>query len=109
MGPEHVGDAEAADAVEGEETTAAQPVFIPTADMPDEQGEAEIQLRRTDQDELALPVFTSVANLVACCGEGQAWVVFRAETLPELVAATGATGIAQDQELPQETGDSADG
>lgn len=76
-------------------------VFIPAASEPDEYGHAEIQLRRTDEGELALPVFTSVENLVTCCGEDQAWVAFSPLSLSDLLAATGADGIAQDVELPQ--------
>ncbi len=80
------------------------PVFIPSASAPDGDGHAEIQLRRTNEGELALPVFTSAQTLVACCGEDQPWVAFYAESLPDLVAATGADGIAQDAEMPRDSG-----
>ena len=80
-----------------------RPVFVPCAARPDENG----HLRRTDLGELALPVFTSVETLVACCGEDQPWVAFRAGSLPDLVEATGATGIAQDVELPRSSGGDA--
>ncbi|MGW0890461.1 SAV_915 family protein [Saccharopolyspora sp. NPDC002578] len=100
-GAENVNEPEESEDPGGQPVRSNVPVFVPTGSEPDEDGHAEIQLRRTDEDELALPVFTSVEMLVTCCGEDQPWVAFSAESLPDLLAATGADGIAQDVELRQ--------
>lgn len=100
-GPDDVHEPEESEVSDPQSVQPNIPVFVPAASEPDEDGHAEIQLRRTDAGELALPVFTSVQTLVACCGEDQAWVSFYAESLPDLLSATGADGIAEDVELPQ--------
>lgn len=99
--PEDVDEPDESETPDAQRVDPNAPVFVPAASKPDEDGHAEIQLRRTDEDELALPVFTSVEVLVTCCGEDQAWVAFYVGSLPDLVAATGANGIAEDVELPQ--------
>lgn len=100
-GPDDVHEPEESEVPDAQPDQPHVPVFVPAASEPDEDGHAEIQLRRTDAGELALPVFTSVQTLVTCCGEDQAWVAFYAESLPDLLSATGADAIAQDVDLAQ--------
>ncbi|QGK69144.1 hypothetical protein GIY23_05980 [Allosaccharopolyspora coralli] len=84
-------------------------VLVPTAEFSSVGDEAEIQFRRTDTGQLALPIYTSVESLVACCGEEQPWLAVTLDSLPEIVSTAGADGIVQDLPLPEISGNERGG
>ncbi len=107
LGPEYFADSEPDQESERTATpvadTESEPsvVYLP-CQRPMRSGERDstLQLRRTDQGEFALPVFTSVDNLVTCCGEQQAWISINTTDLDGIAAQAGADGIAVDTPMP---------
>ncbi|GLZ50630.1 SAV_915 family protein [Actinomycetospora sp. NBRC 106378] len=81
----------------GNHTTAT--VIVPLHGVPDAD-EAVCELRLLVDDRLALPVYASVEELVACCGRAQPWMAVPAGRLGDLVAATGADGVVEGLALP---------
>lgn len=80
-------------------------LFLPTgAPVPGESGtsaEASIELRNTPDGSIALVAFSSLEQLVECCGEKQHWVRVSTEHLPKLHAHKPYDLIMLDSPLPE--------
>lgn len=76
-------------------------MIVPLQRLPDDD-EAVCELRLLVDDRLALPVYGSVEELVACCGRAQPWMAVPTGRLGDLVAATGADGVVEGLALPEE-------
>lgn len=48
-------------------------VYVPVAAAQPDQAETGFELRRLDDDRTALAVYSSLDQLVECCGAGQPW------------------------------------
>lgn len=64
--------------------------------------EAVLELRHTDQGELAVLAYGSLDALVDGCGPAQPWICLPAERLDELVGRSGADGVLWEPELSEE-------
>ncbi|MDL5159821.1 SAV_915 family protein [Actinomycetospora termitidis] len=76
-------------------------VVVPLHALPHDD-EAVCELRLLTDDRLALPVYASVEELVACCGGEQPWMTVLADRVPELRDATGADVVVEGLQLPAE-------
>ncbi|WP_169336092.1 SAV_915 family protein [Actinopolyspora halophila] len=97
--PGHFSEAE--DDEPAEPSPSPEVVYLPCQRvMHSGEHSSTVELRRTDHDELALPVFTSLERLVACCGGNQAWVSVESSSIDDIVARSGADAVAVDQMMP---------
>lgn len=71
---------------EPDESEAQWPgeVYVPTEPSHDHESELTINLRRTENGQLALLVYSTLEHLVASCGENQAWVQIPTDELDSL-------------------------
>ena len=76
-------------------------VVVPLHGLPRDD-EVVCELRRLTDERLALPVYDTVADLVACCGRAQPWMAVLADRMGELADATGADVVVPGLELPPE-------
>ena len=61
-----------------------------------------VELRRTSRGAIAVPAYSSLRSLVACCGWGQPWVITRPERLEAVARAAGATEVTVDMPIPDD-------
>lgn len=65
--------------------------------------DTRVQLRYLEDGQLALPLFSSLDELVADCGEGQPWVAIAAERVEEFRQIVGADVAVLDPSIPTES------
>lgn len=82
----HVGD-------ENVVYIASQPLANPDAD-------ATLEMRETDDGQLAVMVYSSLETLVAGAGPQQPWIAVSRERVDELVRLSGADGVLLDTVIP---------
>lgn len=86
--------------LEAEDTAA--PVFIPSLRVTAGTDRFWPELRRLVDGRLALPVYTSVGDLVDACGPHQPWVAVPVEALERLREQTVVDTIAVNVPIPPE-------
>lgn len=101
IGPEHVGDEDNEEPSGDEQQLGSTIVYLPVAaPMGSGQENVTVQLRHTDADELALPVFSDLDALVASCGKDQAWISVTTGALDDIVTQSGADSVVVDAAMP---------
>lgn len=75
------------------------PLYVPCKPVAKGSTEVELELRTTEDDELALVVYSDLETLVSCCGEVQPWLAIPADQVEALAAQAEADFIARDVEL----------
>lgn len=75
--------------------------FIPSQRARLGDTEVTLELRRTEDDQLAMLAFSSLESLVAGCGEAQPWVAVPLERVDELMRLSGADVVLWDAALPR--------
>jgi hypothetical protein len=79
-----------------------QTVFVPALRLQPGDVEAQLVLRQVD-DQLVLPVYSSLERLLAGCGSQSAWVSIRADVLDQLLPQLGDPVVLLDVPLaPQD-------
>jgi hypothetical protein len=76
--------------------TAADSTYIPSRPLRAGDAEAILELRRTEEGQLAVLAYSSLALLVAGCGEEQPWVAVPRDRVTELCRLTGADAVLWD-------------
>jgi hypothetical protein len=71
-------------------------VFLPSDLVEPEDTEMVLLTLRLDERTTALPVYSSIAELVACCGAEQPWVCVPVGRLTELAQCVGASQVLWD-------------
>jgi hypothetical protein len=85
------------------DTTTFPPVFyVPCAQVPDEDAELRVDLRRTRDGRVALLVYSALDRLVSCCGAEQPWPVLRTSDLEKVRLETGYDLVLLDMDVPPE-------
>lgn len=85
---------------EGEQTGDA--VFVPSRRLQRGDTEATLELRRTEDGQLAILAYSSLELLVDGCGEGQPWVAVPRERVAGLLSLSAADVVLWDVALSQE-------
>ncbi|MGH3440271.1 MAG: SAV_915 family protein, partial [Sciscionella sp.] len=80
----------------------SQLAYVASQHVADMGDEAVLELRETDQGELAVLAFGSLDALVGGCGPQQPWICLPAERLDELVRRSGADGVLWEPALSEE-------
>ncbi|AOW93795.1 hypothetical protein BFN03_17145 [Rhodococcus sp. WMMA185] len=60
----------------------------------------QLELRTLPDGRLALPAYTSPAELARCCGAGQPWGAVNADGMGEIKRSTGYDVVLLDGEMP---------
>lgn len=82
---------------------AAVVVYVPSERVDGGVGpDTKVQLRYLEDGLLALPLFSSLEQLIADCGEGQPWVAVPAERVEEFRHIVGADLAVLDPVMPTE-------
>ncbi|MEJ2866355.1 SAV_915 family protein [Actinomycetospora sp. OC33-EN08] len=78
-------------------------VFVPVAAVP-AAGDVDVslELRTLVDGRLALPVYSSAADLTRCCGDRQPGAAIPADRVDELLEQSGAAVVVQDLPLPDD-------
>lgn len=61
-----------------------------------------VEMRRLEDGRVALLLYTALDRLARCCGEHQAWALYRTEDLDALRRDTPFDVVMIDQELPDD-------
>lgn len=77
-------------------------ILIPVGTVSAEDQMVQMELRYTTDDQLALPIFTSLERLVESCGEEQQWLAVSRDDLRDVVNQTEADLVVEDYLLPNE-------
>ncbi|GAB3439980.1 SAV_915 family protein [Actinophytocola sediminis] len=80
---------------DGDDSTTSQ-VFVPGTAT---DTEIAFELRRTEDDRLALPVYRTIEDLVRCCGAAQAWIGVYADRVEDCAALCSADLVVWDAEV----------
>lgn len=78
------------------------PAFLPSERAYRGDTEVTVELRRTNDDRLAVLAYSSLESLVAGCGEGQPWVSLPERSVGTVVQESGADLVLWDPVLPDE-------
>lgn len=76
--------------------------FVPSQRRYPGEEEVTLELRRTEEGQLAVLAFSSLGVLVAGCGEAQPWVAVPTERLDDLVRLSGADVVLWNVGLDEE-------
>lgn len=98
VGPELIGDSYASDSEEND----AEVVYLPSERPKAGDTEVTVELRRTNDNRLAVLAYSSLESLVACCGELQPWVALPANKVTEVADHSQADVVLWDSGLPVE-------
>ena len=81
--------------------TSALPsvVLVPSRPLPADADRAFLVLRGVEGRGLVLPLYSSLAELVRCCGPDQAWVALPADIATTVAADAGAAAVVLDAVL----------
>lgn len=71
-------------------------VLVPSLRVQPGDEQAQLVLRQVDDDLLVLPAYSSIDELVRCCGPDQPWVALPADTADEVAAQAGAATVLLD-------------
>jgi hypothetical protein len=76
--------------------------YVPTVRelSPGEENAVLKLLSSTSTGQLAVLAYSSLEQLVRCCGDRQPWVAFRTQRIDALPSVTGADVLLWDEELP---------
>lgn len=77
-------------------------VFLPCEPVQRGDAEAQVHLRYTDTEQLALLVYSSLEQLIRALGEQQTWISVPAESVSDLLERTGAETVAYDPPIHHE-------
>jgi hypothetical protein len=80
-------------------TFGADVLFVPTRPR-DASGRVQLELRSLPDGRLALPVYTSIPNLVRCCGPFQHWSALGTSGFDSVKATTGFDVALVDARIP---------
>lgn len=83
------------------DNTPGEVVFVLCQPIQHGAAQAEVHLRYTDTDQLALLVYSSLDELVRAFGDKQTWISVPVDTLADLVVRTGADVIVYDTALTE--------
>lgn len=75
-------------------------LYVPVVGRPG--AAAHLELRRLPDGRLALPAYTSLDQLVSCCGAHQPWAAVDDDGLREVARATRYDVVLVDAQLPVE-------
>jgi hypothetical protein len=81
-----------------EEDATPELAYVPATVVAEE---VAFELRRTAEGGLALPAYSTLDDLVRCCGPHQRWVSVRTEGVAECARACGADVVLWDVALPE--------
>lgn len=77
--------------------------YVPTqVELSPGDENATLKLATTTDGELAALAYSSLEELVRCCGDQHPWVSFRTERIDALPSVTGADVLLWNEELPPE-------
>lgn len=71
-------------------------VYVASQPLAGADAEATLEMRETDDGQLAVMVYSSLETLVAGAGAQQPWIAVPRERVPELVRLSGADGVLLD-------------
>lgn len=77
-------------------------VYVPAQELRPGDDEFQVELRYTEQGELALLVYSALDRLVDACGDAQPWALIRATDIAGLRDRLGYDLILLDAPLPTE-------
>ncbi len=77
-------------------------VYLPSERAQRGDAEVTVEFRRIDDGRLVVLAYTSLDALVDGCGDRQPWVSLPAESIGEIVQASGADEVLWNQALPAE-------
>ncbi|MEV4733135.1 SAV_915 family protein [Saccharopolyspora sp. NPDC049426] len=80
-----------------------QQVFIPSERVQAGSADVKLELRRTEEDQLALLCYESLDLLLSACGNQQPWVSVYRQQLEEVQRTTSAEVVLWNALLPEET------
>lgn len=95
-------------AAEYEGQQAGDAVFVPSRRVRRGDAEATLELRRTEDGQLAMLAYSSLELLVDGCGEGQPWVAVPRERVAGLLSLSEADVVLWDVALSPEQRHPAD-
>lgn len=75
-------------------------VYVASHQLKRGDTEATIEMRETDDGQLAVMVYSSLETLIAGAGDQQPWIAVPRERVPELVRRSGADGVLLDTVIP---------
>lgn len=81
---------------------AVRNVYLPCRRVGPRDREAQVELRRADDERLVMLAFTSLEELVRGCGEDQPWIEVAVDRVSQVQRDTGADAVLWDLELPTE-------
>ncbi len=84
-----------------EDPEPGPPVYVPIKSYPTEAASLELELRHTEDDQLALIFYSDQQALIECCGDAQPWLAVPREQVEALAEHAGAEVIAYDVELDE--------
>ena len=97
--------------VDEKAATAVELAYVPTESQLSHGDESVmVKLIATGEGEVLALAYSSVEELVRCCGFEQPWVAFEVDKIDALPGVTGADALVWNEELPPDLRqDSADG
>lgn len=75
-------------------------VYVASQPLTAQDAEATLEMRETDDGQLAVMVYSSLETLVAGAGKHQPWIAVPRERVDELVRLSGADGVLLDTVIP---------
>jgi hypothetical protein len=75
-------------------------VYVASQQLRPGEDEATLEMRETDDGQLAVMVYSSLDTLVAGAGPAQPWIAVPRERVEELVRHSGADGVLLDTVIP---------
>lgn len=82
------------------EDDTADIVYVASQRLRSSETEATLEMRQTDDGQLAVMVYSSLDTLVAGAGPNQPWIAVPRERVGELVRRGGADGVLLDTVIP---------
>lgn len=75
-------------------------VYVASQPLRRGETEATLEMRETDDGQVAVMVYSSLETLVAGAGPTQPWIAVPRERVEELVRRSGASGVLLDTVIP---------
>lgn len=79
--------------------SAGSTVFVPTREMQRGDSQFLVEMRHLQDGRLALLTYSSLDELVECCGDLQPWVQLPADRVEEIRGVAGAEVVVMNQAL----------